>query len=79
MGRTSRKLNFLIKETICRDLEMLVPAGKRSEIVNEALRKELDSIRRRKAAEELLASSSKGKKFSNRQIVEKLAKDRRTH
>ena len=42
MGRSSRKLNFLIKETICRDLEMLVPAGKRSEIVNEELRKELD-------------------------------------
>ena len=79
MGRTSRKLNFLIKETICRDLEMLVPTGKRSEIVNEALCKELDSIRRRRAAEELLAASSKGKKFSNRQIVEKLAKDRRTH
>ena len=79
MGRNSRKLNFLIEETICRDLEMLVPAGKRSEIVNEALRKELDSIRRRKAAEELLASSSEGKKFSNRQIVEGLAKDRSTH
>ena len=79
MGRNSRKLNFLIEETICRDLEMLVPAGKRSEIVNQALRKELDSIRRRKAAEELLASSSEGKKFSNRQIVEGLAKDRSTH
>ena len=79
MGRASRKLNFLIKETICRDLEMLVPAGKRSEIVNEALRKELDSIRRRKAVEKLHASSSKGKSFSNRQIVDGLAKDRRTH
>ena len=79
MGRTSRKLNFLIKETVCRDLEMLVPAGKRSEIVNKALRKELDSIRKRNAAEELLASGSKGKKFSSQQIVEKLAKDRRTH
>jgi hypothetical protein len=44
MGRTSRKLNFLIEEGVCRDLEMLVPAGKRSKIVNEALRKELDSI-----------------------------------
>ena len=79
MGRTSRKLNFLIKETICRELEMLVPAGKRSQIVNEALRKELDSIRRRKAAEGLLAASSKAKRFSNRQIVEGLAKDRRIH
>jgi hypothetical protein len=79
VGRTSRKLNFLIKETVWRDLEMLVPAGKRSELVNEALRKELDSIRRRMAAEKLLSSSSERKKFSNRQIVEGLAKDRSTH
>jgi hypothetical protein len=79
MGRTSRKLNFLIRENICRDLEMSVPAGKRSELVNQALHKELDSIRRRKAAHEILASSSKGKKFSNRQFVGKLAKDRTTH
>jgi len=79
VGRTSRKLNFLIEETVWRDLEMLVPAGKRSELVNEALRKELDSIRRRMAAEKLLSSSSEGKKFSNRQIVEGLAKDRSIH
>jgi hypothetical protein len=79
MGKSSRKLNFLIEETVCQDLEKLVPAGKRSKIVNEALRKELDAIRRRRAAEELLASSSKGKKLSNQQIVEKLANDRRTH
>jgi hypothetical protein len=79
VGRTSRKLNFLIEETVWRDLETLVPAGKRSELVNEALRKELDSIRRRMAAEKLLSSSSERKKFSNRQIVEGLAKDRSTH
>ena len=79
MGRTSRKLNFLIEETVWRDLEMLVPAGKRSQLVNEALRKELDSIRRRMAAEKLLSSSSEGKKFSSRQIVERLAKDRSAH
>jgi hypothetical protein len=78
MGRTSRKLNFLIRENICPDLEMFVPAGKRSEPVNQGLRKELDSIRRGKAAHEILASSSKGKRFSNRQIVEGLAKDRTT-
>ena len=79
MGRTSRKLNFLIEETVWRDLEMLVPAGKRSQLVNEVLRKELDSIRRRMAAEKLLSSSSEGKKFSSRQIVERLAKDRSAH
>ena len=51
MGRTSKKLNFLIEEGLCRDLEMLVPAGKRSRVVNEALRKELESIRRKRSIE----------------------------
>ena len=79
MGGTSRKLNFLIKESICRDLEILVPSGKRSKVVNDALRKELESIRRKKAVDRLLASSSTGKNFSNREIIEGLAKDRRSH
>lgn len=79
MGRTTKKLNFLIDESICDELERLVPAGKRSKVVNKALRKELDAIRRKKAAEKLLSSQSTGKKFSNTEIIEGLAKDRRTH
>ena len=42
MSSTARKLNFLIEEGICRDMERLVPAGKRSKLVNDALRKELE-------------------------------------
>jgi Arc/MetJ-type ribon-helix-helix transcriptional regulator len=79
MGRTSKKLNFLIEEELCRDLETLVPAGKRSKVVNEALRKELESIRRKKSVEKLLGSPPAGKEFSNREIIEGLSKDRRTH
>ena len=30
MGKTARKLNFLREESICRDLEVLVPSGQRS-------------------------------------------------
>jgi hypothetical protein len=37
MPNIARKLNFLIEEGVCRDLERLVPAGKRSRMVNEAL------------------------------------------
>jgi hypothetical protein len=58
-------------------LEKLVPSGKRSRIINEALRKELISLRRRRAVEQLAASSSVGKKYSNREILNGLAKDRR--
>jgi len=79
MGRTSKKLNFLIEKSLCRDLERLVPAGKRSKVVNEALRKELESIRRREAVEKLLSCPPRGKKFSNRDIIEGLAIDRRGH
>ena len=79
MGNASKKLNFLIEKSICQDLEELVPAGKRSKIVNEALRKELDTIRRKKAVENLLASSPEGDKLSTHEIVERLAEDRRSH
>lgn len=79
MGRTAKKLNFLIEEAVCRDLETMIPAGKRSRFVNDALRRELETVRRKTAVEEILSSTSKGKKLSNRYIIEGLAKDRRSH
>ena len=79
MGRKARKLNFLIDENICQSLEALVPSGKRSRVASEALRKELELIRRENAVKELLGASHKGKKFSNRQIADRLAKDRSGH
>ena len=79
MGRSRRKLNFLIEEDVSRDLESLVPLGQRSKVVNQALRKELELIRRKKVLEKFHATSSSKKRFSNREIVEGLAKDRRSH
>ena len=79
MGNKARKLNFLIEESVCRDLEELIPAGKRSKVVNEALRRELELIRRRKAVADLLAASSRGKRFLNREIVDGLARERGSH
>ncbi|MEW6388100.1 MAG: hypothetical protein AB1491_11340 [Thermodesulfobacteriota bacterium] len=79
MGRQLRKLNFLIEEEVCRDLERLVPPGKRSQIVNAALRKELEMLRREQAGGRILAHRITGRKFSNRQIAEELAKDRSVH
>lgn len=79
MGRSTRKLNFLIEEDVSRNLESLVPSGQRSKVVNQALRKELELIRRKKVLERLHATPSPKKRFSNREIVEGLAKDRRSH
>jgi hypothetical protein len=79
MPNTARKLNFLIEEGVCKDLERLVPAGKRSRMVNEALRKELELLRRKSAVEQLLASSSRQGGYSHTDILEFLAKDRTSH
>jgi hypothetical protein len=79
MPSTARKLNFLIEEGVCRDLERLVPAGKRSRMVNEALRKELELLRRKSAVEQLLASSSGQGGYSHSDILEFLAQDRMSH
>ncbi len=76
MGRGVRKLNFLVEEELCRALNDLVPAGKRSRVINEALRRELEVIRRRRSIEALLSSPSTGKRFTNREITEHLVKDR---
>jgi len=78
MGRIAKKLNFLIEESVCRDLETMIPAGKRSRFVNDALRRELETIRRKTAVETIMSSTSRGKKFSSRYIIEGLARDRRS-
>ncbi|NPV04882.1 MAG: hypothetical protein HPY67_09135 [Syntrophaceae bacterium] len=79
MSSTAKRINFLIDESVSRDLVELVPAGKRSQIVNEALRKELDLIRRQKAISRLVKSASRGKRLSTREIVSALESDRSKH
>ncbi len=79
MSRSTRKLNFLIEEDISRDLENLVPAGQRSRVVNEALRKELELIRRKQALTSLETVRTSGKRFSSREILASLERDRGSH
>jgi hypothetical protein len=79
MGQTSRKVNFLIEKDVVEEMESLVPAGKRSKVVNEALRKELELIKRRAAVGRLLSESSQGRKLSTEAIVSKLSSDRKGH
>jgi hypothetical protein len=79
MGRSSRKMNFLIEEAICRDLVQFVPPGQRSQVVNEALRKELEHIRRRRAVQMLIERSTATQKLCSQEIVEGLTQDRSSH
>ncbi len=74
-----KKINFLIEEDIFREMELMVPQGKRSKVVNQALRKELELLRRKQAVEKLLAASPPKRYFSNREIIEGLSKDRGNH
>ncbi len=79
MSRSSRKINFLIDEKISSELERLVPPGKRSRFVNEALRKELELARRKEAVRKLTSVSLTRRKLTTKQILAFLAKDRGSH
>ena len=79
MPTSGRKINFMIRDEIARDLEALVPAGERSRTVNDALAKELLSIRRRKLAERMRTLRKKGPSVATEEIVAALRKDRERH
>ncbi len=76
MAQAAKKLNFMINDDIRRELEELVPQGVRSKVVNEALRKELISIRRRRLTDKLLAIRAKGPIVSTDAILDTLENDR---
>jgi len=70
-------LNFFVEEDIRKELDELVPAGQKSKIINEALRKELLRIRREKVTKKLELLKPKGPKVSQKEIVKLLKQDRR--
>ena len=77
MGQNLKKLNFMIKNELAKELEELVPPGKRSKLVNDAIRNELMAIRRQKLTERLLTLRQKAPSVSTDEIVSALHDDRR--
>ncbi len=75
--QTLKKFNFMIREDIRKDLERLVPRGEKSRVVNDALRKELDRLKRKKLTEKLLSIREKGPAFSTEEILEELGRERK--
>jgi hypothetical protein len=75
MPPTSRKVNFMINDDVRKEFERLVPSGERSKVANEALKKELNSIKRKRLTERLLLLRSK-QSLSTKEIVTALKKDR---
>jgi len=76
MASTTRKLNFLIQEDVARDLEEMVPAGERSRLVNETLRRELLALKRRSLTDRLTVIREQGPVYEQAAIVRDLKRDR---
>lgn len=77
MADALKKINFFIEEDIRREMDRLVPVGKKSKVINDALRKELLRIKRGEVTEKLLALKAKGPKIPREEIVEEIKRDRR--
>lgn len=77
MVQKAKKLNFMINHELVAELEELVPPGRRSKVVNEAIMKELMSLKRQKLTERLLAIKQKSPSLSTEEIVAALKEDRR--
>lgn len=74
---TAKKMLFILDEEVRKELETLIPPGKRSRVVNDALQKELLLLKRKKLTSELLDISSRTHPVSTKEIVKELKKDRR--
>lgn len=79
MGSALKKMNFFVDKDVRKELDKLVPAGQKSRIINEALRRKLLMMKREKVTERLMELKSKGKKISSGEIGEALKRDRRRH
>ena len=79
MAQRSRKINLLIQKDVEQEMERLVPASQRSKVVNEALRRQLELIRRKSAASRILSESAHGRRLSTAAIVSGLSHDREGH
>ena len=70
------KVNVSLQEDVYQDLLKLVPARKRSEVINEALRKELLHRKRELAAARIKQLRQRSAMLNRREIVEAVRKDR---
>ena len=70
------KVNFVLDDDVKADLDRLVESGKRSRVINRALRAEIQRIRRRAASERLDALRARTPPVAVREIVGQLRLDR---
>jgi hypothetical protein len=73
---TMAKLNISIDPSVREELFKLVPPRRRSQVVNEALRKELLRRKRQHATEEIGRLRQRSATLSGKEILAALRKDR---
>ncbi len=76
MGAKAHRINFMVADDLKKELDLLVPPGERSLVVNEALRKELALLRRKKLTDQLTALRKKTRTVATSEIVDALRSDR---
>ena len=70
------KMNISIDEEVREELFRLVPPRRRSQVVNEALRKELLHRKREEAAKQLQKLRQRSANLTSEEIVDVLRRDR---
>jgi hypothetical protein len=72
----AHKVNIVLDDDVKTELDRLVGPGLRSRVINNALRRELLTIRRRQLSEEIDAIRAKTKPISTEEIVKLIRRDR---
>ena len=70
------KVNFVLDDDVKADLDRLVDSGKRSRVINNALRREIHLISRRAASARLDEIRVTTKRVSTDDIVQLIRRDR---
>lgn len=70
------KVNIVLDDDVKADLDRLVVSGKRSRVINRALRREIDLMRRRAANTRLDIIRATTKPVSTAEIVKLVRRDR---
>jgi len=70
------KVNVMLDDDVKADLDRLVSSGKRSRVINAALRREILMIRRDRADDRLQALRRATKRVSTSEIVKAVRRDR---
>lgn len=70
------KINIVLDDDVKAELDLMVESGLRSRVINEALRKELLFMRRRRLSGNLDKLRAKTKPLSTREAVALIRRDR---